>query len=107
MTAVGQEESGYQGEVAHAHDAPVPCGRTEVKGEVGEEKRRRRRRRKREEQQQINTDAHNYPKFISPSILATTEHIIQSCVTVQVENKDCSVTYFNCLTTLKALYMYM
>ena len=42
-------------------------------------------------------------EFISPSILATTEHIIQSCVTVQVENKDCSVTYFNRVTTLKAL----
>ena len=53
MTAVGQEESGYQGEVARVHDAPVPCGRTE-EGEVGEEKKRRRRR---EEQRQINTDA--------------------------------------------------
>ena len=42
-------------------------------------------------------------EFISPSLLATTEHIIQSCVTVQVENKDCSVTYFNHVTTLKVL----
>ena len=57
MTAVGQEELGYQGEVARVHDAPVPCGRTEV-GEVGEEKKRRRRER--EEQQQINTDARVY-----------------------------------------------
>ena len=55
MTTVGQEESGYQGEVAHVHDAPVPCGRTEVEGEVGEEKKRKRRER--EEQQQINTTA--------------------------------------------------
>ena len=83
MTAVGQEESGCQGEVARGHDAPAPCGRTDVEGEVGEEKRRRRRERK--EQQQINTDAHNCSEFISPSILATTKHIIQSCVTVQVE----------------------
>ena len=57
MTTVGQEELGYQGEVARVHDAPVPCGRTDVEGEVGEEKRRRRER---EEQQQINTDARVY-----------------------------------------------
>ena len=59
--AVGQEELG---EVARAHDALVPCGRTEVEGEVGEEKKRRRRR-EREEQQ---TDQY------SPSILATTDY---------------------------------
>ena len=65
--AVGQEGSGCQGEVVRGHDAPVPCGRTEVEGEVGEEKRRR----KREEQysKQINTDTHNCSKFISPSVL--------------------------------------
>ena len=90
--AVGQEELGCQGEVAHVHDAPVHYGRTEVEGEVGEEKRRRRRERGDQQTDQY-----------SPSILATTEHIIHSCVTVQVKNKDCSVTYFNCVTTLKAL----
>ena len=96
MTAVGQEESGYQGEVACVHDAPVPCGRTEVEREVGEEKKRRRKERNSNRSTQML-------EFISPSILGTTEHIIQSCVTVQVDNKDCSVTYFNRVTTLKAM----
>ena len=51
-----------------------------MEGEVGEEKRKRRER---EEQQR---DQYNCSEFISPNILATTKHIIQSCVTVQVES---------------------